>query len=356
MATRETGAVVLDAAGNTTAMSRRDSVGNLVDFTFTYNHGGRRMSTTGVHDLTDPQTSQARDISATYTYNPLGQRIFKAVQVIDQPGTPQAAYNWASNRFHYGPEGHLLADVESLDNGTSVTDTTRQWIYLNGVPIAQVTDAEDANGNPLPSRLTWFYSDHLGVARAGMNASEDIIWQIETMTGFGDDIQIQSVADNGITLVNPLRFPGQYSDAETGLSYNYFRDYEPGLGRYVQSDPIGLDGGLNTYAYVSNNPVNDFDPRGLNQMNRSSYAPGGSNNHNKNAGKVPECWNRCMNSLGPPLQTTSASSTISALVLLQEAKSANPTVLAYCAAAYTGWGLGTTIGCGLSCGLDHESW
>ena len=58
-------------------------------------------------------------------------------------------------------------------------------------------------------------------------------------------------------------FPGQYYDPETGLHYNYFRDYDPATGRYVQSDPIGLGGGINTYAYAENQPVNRFDSRGL---------------------------------------------------------------------------------------------
>lgn len=59
-----------------------------------------------------------------------------------------------------------------------------------------------------------------------------------------------------------LRFPGQYYDAETSLHYNYFRDYDPTTGRYIESDPIGLDAGVNTYAYAEGNPLINIDPDG----------------------------------------------------------------------------------------------
>jgi len=61
---------------------------------------------------------------------------------------------------------------------------------------------------------------------------------------------------------NP-RFPGQVFDGQAGLHQNTFRDYDPATGRYAESDPIGLDGGINTYSYVSSDPLSFSDMFGL---------------------------------------------------------------------------------------------
>src|SRR5262249_29034201 len=66
-----------------------------------------------------------------------------------------------------------------------------------------------------------------------------------------------------------LRLPGQYFDAETGTHHNYHRDYDPKIGRYVESDPIGLRGGINTYEYVRSNSLRWIDPLGLFEMDAS---------------------------------------------------------------------------------------
>jgi len=100
--------------------------------------------------------------------------------------------------------------------------------------------------------------DHLGTPRKVIQTSNNTaIWNWPILgNAFGE------AAPTGTITLN-LRFPGQYFDAETGLNYNYFRDYEPGTGRYVESDPIGLEGGISTYGYVMGSPLGMTDRDGL---------------------------------------------------------------------------------------------
>jgi RHS repeat-associated protein len=101
------------------------------------------------------------------------------------------------------------------------------------------------------------HSDHLDTPRLLTDASQQIVWR-GRQEAFG-----KTVIDAVSTVEMNVRFPGQYYDQETGLYYNYFRYYDPRTGRYVTSDPIGLDGGLNTYLYVDGNPISNFDYDGL---------------------------------------------------------------------------------------------
>tara|TARA_E500000081_G_scaffold136227_1_gene149876 strand:+ start:2292 stop:3071 length:780 start_codon:yes stop_codon:yes gene_type:complete len=86
--------------------------------------------------------------------------------------------------------------------------------------------------------------------------NKNIVWSGD-FTPFGELFN-----ENG-SVSNLIRFTGQYENIETGYFYNYHRDYDASLGRYLQSDPIGLNGGINTYAYVAGNPINFVDPLGL---------------------------------------------------------------------------------------------
>ena len=109
-----------------------------------------------------------------------------------------------------------------------------------------------------PTNLLYVHADHLGSPQKITDASQATVWD-GVFDPFGKEVAVTGLA------AMPLRFPGQYADDETGFSYNYYRDYEPSLGRYLQSDPIGLTGGLNSYIYVNANPAIRVDPKGLQQ-------------------------------------------------------------------------------------------
>ncbi len=106
------------------------------------------------------------------------------------------------------------------------------------------------------------HPDHLNTPRQIYNDQQQLAWRWDQAEPFGSSPPNENPSGLG-TCTFDLRFPGQVYDKETNLAYNYFRDFDPGLGRYVQSDPVGLAGGLNTYSYVANAPLGQSDPYGL---------------------------------------------------------------------------------------------
>ena len=105
--------------------------------------------------------------------------------------------------------------------------------------------------------------DHLATPRLVADENQKTVWRWDQAEPFGNNPANEDPDGDGVAFDLPLRLPGQYYDRESGLHYNYFRDYDPSIGRYAESDPVGLGGGLNTYVYVGNRPLVIFDLLGL---------------------------------------------------------------------------------------------
>ena len=124
----------------------------------------------------------------------------------------------------------------------------QETVYLGDTPVAVLQGAS----------LYFLYSDHLNTSRVITDQANKVIWNWAS-DPFGATAANEDPDGDGVKFTYNLRFPGQYYDRETGLHYNYFRDYDPRIGRFVESDPIGLKGGVNLYVYSLNNPINRFD-------------------------------------------------------------------------------------------------
>jgi len=212
--------VTTDANGNITSIPPANSSAAA---TFTYS-GNRLTSVTG------------SPTAATFVYDGFGKRFSKT----DSSSAP--------SYYTYDTSGNL---IEENDNGV-LTD----YIYLGGIPI----------GVWVPGTSTLYYvqSDRLGTPQMVTNSSQSVVWSTTYQPYGTTPTPTGSITQN-------LRFPGQFADAETGFSYNGFRDYMPNLGRYPEADPIGLGGGLNPYLYASANPGMFTDPTGL--ACKSDYGP-----------------------------------------------------------------------------------
>ncbi|OOG49237.1 hypothetical protein B0E50_07580 [Rhodanobacter sp. C01] len=214
-----------DADGNTTG-----SVIGGNTYGFSYN-GRNRLTLAQLNGQT----------AGTYTYNALGERIGKVAT------SPQAV----TERYAYSEAGQLIGEY-----GT----TNRDYIWLGSLPVAVIDNT--INGSVTTSTINYVTADQLSTPRVVTDGTGAVIWQWAYQGNpFGEQ---QPTSTTGYVL--NLRFPGQYYDAESGLGYNVNREYEAATGRYIQSDPIGLAGGLSSYSYVDSSPLQDIDLLGLKKV------------------------------------------------------------------------------------------
>jgi len=171
---------------------------------------------------------------ATYVHNGLGQRVQKTTAA-------------GTSVYLYDLEGHIIAEHDAA--GGFIKD----YVWIEDVPVAQVDAGET---------FTYLHVDHLGTPRLATDDSQTVVWRWDS-DAFGSTAANEDPDGDSIATVVNLRFPGQYFDAESGFHYNYYRTYDPSVGRYLESDPIGLTGGLNSYSYVSGNPLSSSDSFGL---------------------------------------------------------------------------------------------
>lgn len=139
---------------------------------------------------------------------------------------------------------------------------SQETVYLGDLPVAVLRPAAITQQRA-PTDVYYVYADHLQAPRVLTRPSDNkMVWRWDYADPFGVDQPEENPNKIGIFTYNP-RFPGQVFDKETNGHYNYFRDYDPQTGRYIESDPIGIKGGINTYAYVGGNPLSAVDPFGL---------------------------------------------------------------------------------------------
>jgi RHS repeat-associated protein len=226
---RSTNNQITSTTGTQARTYTYDAAGNSLTYltnTFTYSDSDR-MKTVKVGSST-----------TTYVINALGQRIKKSG---GSAGTVLYMYDEA---------GHTLGEY------TSTGALTEETIWLGDTPVAIII--------PSGSTVAVYYviTDHLNTPKKiSQPSSNKLAWRWDN-DPFGIFTPNQNPQSLG-TFVYNLRYPGQLYDSEAGLNYNYMRDYDPQVGRYVESDPIGLRGGSNLYAYADDMPTAHSDPSGL---------------------------------------------------------------------------------------------
>ncbi|WP_429220072.1 RHS repeat-associated core domain-containing protein [Aeromonas veronii] len=190
--------------------------------------------------------------TARYDYDAFGRRIRKTLGIAN--GEQVTEFLWQAN--------DLIAESSyQLGNDKHRTDEQyHSFIYEPGSfkPLVQL------EGEGQDAEVFHYQLDHLGTPLALTRDNGATAWQVR-YRAYGN-VWREEIAE----VATPLRFQGQYFDAETGLHYNRHRYYQPEKGRFITPDPIGLAGGLNNYQYAPN-PIGWVDPLGL--INKPGQCP-----------------------------------------------------------------------------------
>lgn len=183
--------------------------------------------------------------------------------------------NVIAMQYAHNGKGEQVRRNLGASNAYVLYDETGQWLgeYDNaGMPIQQVVWLDILPvGVIANSQLHYVEADHIGTPRAVVDPQRDVaVWTWDLASeAFGNSAPNQNPDADAFQYVLDMRFPGQRYDHASGLNYNYWRDgYEAATGRYTQSDPIGLKGGIITYSYAGLSPLRQIDAKGL-----LSYGP-----------------------------------------------------------------------------------
>lgn len=206
----------------------------------------------GAQDSTRSFMASADDVNdkVSPTTNPHKKRDFNGDNKADLIITRTSG--GITSRYMYDEAGRLLGEYDS--GGALVME----HLWLNDLPIGAIKPKSGGG-----AELFYVHADHLGTPRAITRPSDNqLVWKWDNTEPFGNNAVNENPSGLGAFVYN-LRMPGQQWDKETNTFYNYHRDYDSSLGRYVQSDPIGLVGGINTYGYVWGSPLKFVDRMGL---------------------------------------------------------------------------------------------
>lgn len=207
------------------------------------------------------------NLIARYGYDPLDRRIWKE-QFRDRDG--QALSQALRTYYLYAEEGLLAEATQPItlqQDGSVVAGSAPQVTTQYGFRPGSDWGTEPLFIKTMNSNgqfsFGYFHHNQIHTPLQATDAAGNIIWSAAYNVFGKVDITTPLATEKKATIDVNIRFSGQYEDGETGLYYNFRRYYDPETGRYIQSDPIGLAGGVNTYAYVNGNPLTYVDPYGL---------------------------------------------------------------------------------------------